>query len=261
MSANPTVTTIHIPHPDAAELHLRLAVGACRVFLRPGDVTDAWVTGTYRDPSGRRPSRILTDGGTVRITWSDNPLEEMFGAISGAPVYDLTVSKARPFALTIETGASEFEIDLGGLPLTALTLRQGAGRYEINFSAPNPQPMNTLSIAAGAGSVEAKNLANANFAQMTLEGGAAGYKFDFGGALQRDGNVRINTGVASVDLTVPASTATKLYAESMLGGLDIGDGYMKKEGAFWNEAALAGKTPQLTIRANVVLGSLELKNV
>jgi hypothetical protein len=34
---------------------------------------------------------------------------------------------------------------------------------------------------------------------------------------------------------------------------------MKKEGAFWTEAALAGKRPVLTIRTSVALGSLRLQ--
>jgi hypothetical protein len=34
---------------------------------------------------------------------------------------------------------------------------------------------------------------------------------------------------------------------------------MKKEGAFWTEAAMAGKTPVLTIHANVAIGALSLR--
>jgi hypothetical protein len=34
---------------------------------------------------------------------------------------------------------------------------------------------------------------------------------------------------------------------------------MKKDGAFWNEAALSGKTPTITMTAQVVMGSIELE--
>ena len=38
----------------------------------------------------------------------------------------------------------------------------------------------------------------------------------------------------------------------------MADGFMKKEGAFWNEAALRGDTPTLTISASVVMGSIRV---
>ena len=98
-------------------------------------------------------------------------------------------------------------------------------------------------------------------AEMGVDGGAASYKLDFGGELKRDARVRITTGMSSVEIRVPAGTAAKIVAESTLGGFDIGDGFMKKEGAFWTEAALAGKTPVLTIVANVSLGGLMIRAV
>ena len=47
----------------------------------------------------------------------------------------------------------------------------------------------------------------------------------------------------------------------MLGGLNIGDGFTKKDGAFWTEAAIKGQTPLLTIDANISLGGLTIKIV
>jgi hypothetical protein len=104
-----------------------------------------------------------------------------------------------------------------------------------------------------------EGLANANFAEMTLEGGAAGYELDFGGVLRRDALVKINAAVSSVALSVPASTAVKMSGEAIMGGIDTGDGFMKKEGAWWNEAAVAGRTPCLTIQARMTMGGVRLE--
>lgn len=71
--------------------------------------------------------------------------------------------------------------------------------------------------------------------------------------------MRISTAVSSVEISVPAATAARIYPESLMGGLDVGDGFMKKEGAFWTEAALAGETPALAIHTNVALGALRLR--
>ena len=256
--SNADTSAINIPYPEAADLHLRIGVGACRLRIAPGD-GDAWVTGSYDDPSGSLPYRVSQDAGIVRISqernWSD--IFNLFG--TRVPRFDLKLGKARSYMLTVETGASESLLDLGGLPVSRLEIKTGAGKMEINFSTPNPETMSLLNMSAGATSIEFRNLGNANFSEMFVEGGAASYRFDFDGKLQRNAHVRISTGVSSVELRVPASTAAKITPESMLGGVDVGDGYTKREGAFWTEAAVRGESPVLAIRTNVALGSLAMR--
>jgi hypothetical protein len=252
-----TATPIDIPFSEAADLHLRLTVGACRLRIRPGDGPQ-WVAGTYDDPSNAVPLRIDLTGNTARISQSfDWP--NSWGTFRQPPTFDLFLGQGRPYMLTIEGGASEAELELGGLPLRRLTVKYGAGRQEIEFSAPNPEAMDQLTVACGAASLEMDGLANANFAEMSLEGGAAGYELDFGGVLRRDAQVRINAAVSAVEMKVPASTAVKMSGEAIMGGIDTGDGFMKREGAWWNEAAVAGKTPCLTIHARMTMGGVRLE--
>jgi len=254
---NANETEIDLPFPEATDLHLRLAVGACRLRLQPGG-QESWVKGTYHDPTGGLPLHIEQEGGTIRIVhrpdWSS-----IFGWLAGVPRLELTLGAAKPYAVTLESGASEASLDLGGLPITRLAIKHGAGKMELDFSAANSQPMSLLSLATGASDTSVRNLANANCAEITVEGGAAAYRFDFGGQLQRSAHVRISTGVSSLDLSIPRATAAKVALESVVGGPDIGDGFTKKEGTFWTEAALAGQSPILTIHASVALGALRLR--
>jgi hypothetical protein len=253
---HPTSTDITIPYPEAGDRHLRISVGACRLNVVPGE-GDAWVSGTYQDPSGALPCQIVTEGGTVHITQIYN-WAEMIGLWDRPPQFDLALGKTRAFPLTLEVGASESRLDLGGVPISRLVVRQGAGKYAIDFSAPNPQPMSLLTLSAGAAGMEITNLANANCAELNMEGGAAAYVFDFGGTLQRDAHVRVATGLSSVEIRVPAATAAKIVSESLLGSLNVGTGFRRQDGAFWTAAALAGATPLLSINTNVALGSLRL---
>ncbi len=254
---DPGTTDINIATPDAADLHLRIGVGACRLVIRPGG-GEAWVTGTYRDPSGALPAEVLREGATVRIT-QRGQFAELLGLRHGVPRFDLALGKSKPFMLSIESGASDLDLDLGGVPLTRLVIKQGAGKSHIAFSAPNPQPMTLLNISAGAAAVGVKDLANANAAEVAIDGGAAAYKFDFGGGLQRNAYVRVSTGMSSVELRVPSSTAAKILAETTLGSLDLGDGFTKKEGAFWTMGAIEGKMPALSIQVTVAIGALRLR--
>jgi hypothetical protein len=251
-------TPINVDYPASDDLHLRIALGACRLEARPGE-REAWVSGTCHDPTGNRAPRIVEEGGTVRITEVEPSFERIPAVFGGVPRYELEIGKGRPFALTIETGASDFEMDLGGVPLGRLMVRQGAGKFGLDFSAPNPEPMQLLEVSSGAAGIELENLANANFSEMRLSGGAAGYELDFGGTFSRDAQATLEAGLSGVEIKIPPSTAAKIVAETTLGSVDVGDGFTKSEGAFWTEAGAGGNEPLLTIRAGVRLGSLQLR--
>ena len=250
-------TTVNVPFPEGAEPHLRISVGACRLRVRPGDA-DVWVTGSYRDPTTQVPLRIERDGGVVRLTQGVELREPARvpcrGSQSGS-------GSERPatYQVTLETGASENVLDLGGLPIIRLAIRFGAGKTEVDFSKPNPHPMEALEVAAGAGSLDLRHLAHANAAEIRVEGGAAAFRLDFEGTLQRDVAVRIFTGLSLTELVIPPTTAAKVTSESVLGGVEVGDGWMKTQGAFWNRAALDGATPTITVHANVALGAVQLR--
>ena len=248
---------IAIPFPDSTTLHLKIRVGACRLQIAPG--SEGWVSGAYTDPSGMVRAKIEQEGGNVRITQEYAGGTGLGSLLRPAiPRFDLKLGRAKPYMLSLETGASDSALDLGGLPITRLVLKQGAGRASFDFSDPNPEPMTLFDVHAGAVALEMKNLANANFSEMRVEGGAASYKLDFAGTLRRDAQVQIDSGMSSVEIKVPGSTAARIAAECSLGHLEIGDGFSKREGLLWTQAALAGKTPVLTIHVNVTMGGLKI---
>ncbi len=265
------ITRIEVPYPDTEALQLKISVGACRLKVTPMAAPaadtgtsagaahgDTWVTGTYDDPSGGLASKVVDEGpGMVKIT-QQSGISALKAPFSGAPRMELAVNTARPFALIVETGASETAFDLGGLPLTKLVFKQAAGKCDFDFSAPNPVEMDFMDIDAGAVTLAMRNLANANFTKMTLDGAAATYDFEFGGKLQRDAEVRMNTGVSTLRVAVPASTAARVTPGSVLGSLDIGDGLTKMEGAFLTEAAMTGSGPVISIAASMAVGVLKL---
>jgi hypothetical protein len=251
-------TPINVAYPAVENPRLRIALGACRFEARAGE-GEAWVMGVCHDPTDRRFPRILEEGASVTITEAEPSFERIRATLGGVPCYEVEFGKERPFALTVETGASEFVLDLGGVPLSRLMVRQGAGKFELGFSAPNPHPMELFEVSSGAAGIELENLANANFEEMRLSGGAAGYELDFGGVLLRDAKVSIETGMSGVEVSVPASTAARIVAETTLGSVDVGDGFTKREGTFVTEGALSAEAPVLAIRAGVRLGALRLR--
>jgi len=252
---------IDISYPAADDLHLRIALGACRLEAGPGE-GEGWVAGICHYPSKIRAPIIDTEKRPVTITEAEFSFERIPSVFRGVPRYELELGKdkKRPFALTIETGASEFDLDLGGVPLKALTVKQGAGRFNLTFSTPNPHPMDLLEVSSGVAGIELHNLANANFSRMRLFGGAAAYEIDFDGRLSYGAEVRIETNLSGVEITVPGSTAAEIVAETTLGTVDVGDGFTKREGAFLTEAGVAKEKPLLRIHAEARLGALEIRS-
>ena len=132
-----TPTTIDIPFPEAETLHLRIAVGACRLNIRPG-AGERWVTGTYEDPSNAVPLRIVQEGGAVTISQELNWPQNL-GGFKQPPTFDLTLGAGQSYSLTLEGGASETAIDLGRCPLPGLrSSMELASRISI-FRLPTPR--------------------------------------------------------------------------------------------------------------------------
>ena len=209
-------TPINIPFPEAGDLQLKITVGACRLRLHPGNDTD-FVNGEYKHYDGALPVRTVTVGGAVRIEQERN-VSGITGLVKGIPEFHLGLGKGRPFSLKIETGASENDIDLGGLSVTDLILNQGAGKTELHFSTSNPSGMNRMEIGAGAGAIELSRLANANSAEINVGGGAASFVIDFGGYLRRDSTVKVSAGMSAVDVRIPSTTAARVTSDSFRGG-------------------------------------------
>jgi hypothetical protein len=247
---------IEVPYPPAeGPLTLRIAVGACRLRLAPGG--DRWLEGTHDDASAI-PHTLDLDGGTLRLSQRVELARTLDLLSGGAPAFDLAVGTARPFALELDTGASDCVLELGGVPLTRLQIRQAAGRLRAGFSRPCPEGLGEVRVDAGATSLELAGLGHAGFAELRVQGGAARCDLRFDGPLRRDARAAIDVGVASVRVAVPGSTAARVEARSIVGGLRIGDGFTKREGAFWTEAAVAGRTPAIAIRAETSVGMLEI---
>jgi len=254
MNSNPT--DIRIPFFETAERHLTIRVGACRLQITRGGGSD-WVVGTYDDPTGTLPCHVQTSAGFARIS-QEPRVSAVMGLRRGVPTFNLALGASQPYTLTIETGASDSEFELGGLPLQRLSLKIGAGKNVLRFLEPNPQPLSVLDIDAGAGSFELRDLANANFTDLSVDGGAAAFVCDFGGSLRRDASAHISAGMSTVAIAVPQDTAARISAESVLGQISAGDGFITREGGYWTRAATEGGTPVLAIRVSVALGTVSL---
>jgi len=252
-----TVQPISIEYPsDGGTPRLRLTLAPIRLRIMAAD-QETWLTGAFTDPTGQMPLNVQIDGANLRMSSSKNVTA--FRRFK-APELELTISTRRPFELSMDLGASDqTQIELGGLPVTNLDVKLGAGQATFGWSRPNPQEMQSFTLKTGAADILLSGLGNSNARKVDIDGGAATVKVDFGGALRRDMDASIRTGMATTEIVVPKTTASRIRTKTALAGIDVGDGFTVKDGAFATLAYIGGQQPVLTIDLQSALGSVSLK--
>lgn len=242
--------------PDHDDLTVRVNVGACRLRVRAGS-DDAFVTGSYDDPTGTLPLTVSEEYGTVRVS-QQTRLSDVRGFKAAVPTLDLVLGRGRRFSLHVATGASDVHLDLGGLALRRVSVRLGAGSATIAFAEPVPGVLERFECEAGAASVAMTGLGHASPEQMAVVGGAASYDLSFDGRLLRDVTAKVTTAGANVVLRVPEATAARVGIVSVLAGLTVRDGFATWEDSYWTQAGSDGQRPLLSVDTSVTLGALEL---
>ena len=160
-----------------------------------------------------------------------------------------------PLNLSINAGAYNGDMELGGLAIKSLQVGDGAANVRLSFTEPNLVEMSTLQYISGASTVKLTGLANANFSSMIFRSGAGDYTLDFSGELQRDAIVTIESGISQVTIIVPHNTSTMAVVSSGLSNISS-SGSWKKSG---NTYQIEGDGPTITINVSMGAGHLELK--
>jgi hypothetical protein len=259
-SRPPTITELDEPWSASPEHALRVTVGACRLrVLRAGEAS-GWVHVRYSDPTGTLPLSVQREYGSLRISQHAR-LSEVRRARAGVPELVVSLSDERAMALTIDSGASDVDVDLGGLALTKVTLKVGAGSVHVGCSAPTRQlagGLARLEVDTGAASVSLHDLADAGPDQLVVIGGASSYDLSFGGTLRQDLHARVSTAGASVSLAVPATTPARVGVVSVLSGFSVDEGLQAWEDSYWTQPGVDGGRPMLSVDTSITLGSLSL---
>jgi hypothetical protein len=258
VKTGPTQTDeINVPNlsTPGAVANVSLGFAAGKLSLTPG-AEGSLVSGTAKYNVEDLKPIVQVNGDQVRIDTGDLNLEGIpdFGN-ELVNEWDLKLGSA-PMRLTINSGAYEGSMDLGGLALQSLEVSDGAAQVNLQFSRPNTVEMDTFQYKTGASSVELRGLANANFSSMEFKSGAGSYTLDFSGELKRDASVNIDAGLSSFKLIVPEGVNAQLFYDGGLTNVDV-SGAWEKSG---NEYTQAGSGPSLTINVTMGAGDLNLSN-
>ncbi len=250
--AGPDVTeSIRVAGSQEGDAEVRLEFGAGHLTLSPGakDLVEGTIVYNFDD---LKPE-ILERGSEVTIRQGNFESLPPFDDLKNE--WDFALGDS-PMDLTIEAGAYEGTLELGGLALKTLTVNDGASDVNLSFSAPNLVEMSALRYSTGASNVTLEGLANANFNTLVFNAGAGNYTLDFSGDLQRDATVSIDSGFSDIALVIPEGVNAVVTVDGALADVGFADGWVKNG----NTYTQAGEGPTLTIIVNIGAGNINIRN-
>lgn len=241
---------IDIAAPASGTASLHLAFGAGELKLAPGGTGLVQGTATY-NVSSIKPE-ITQNGSNVEIKQSDTDFKFMDPS-KLKNVWDLKLGDA-PMDLSIDAGAYQGTLELGGLSLQNLTIKDGAAQSDVTFDSANAVEMSILHYETGASSVTLKGLANANFDSMIFKGGAGDYDLDFSGDLKRDATITMDMGLSNVTLRIPKTVHAVVTVDGGLSNVDTSSGWTKNDNTYTQE----GEGPTLTFVVTMGAGNMTI---
>lgn len=241
--------SITVADPRSDETRLTISFGAGKLTLSPGSDAQNLVDGTAIYNVEDLKPKIQKNGNSVEILQGDfhklPPFDDMKNE------WDLKLSDT-PLDLTVQAGAYEGNLELGGLALKSLTVRDGASHVDLSFLEPNQTEMSMFRYETGASDVKLAGLANANFSTLTFSGGAGNYTLDFSGELQRDAVVTIESGLGNLSLIIPQDVDAVVTVEGAAVNINHGSGWSQNGQKYVQN----GSGPTLTVLVKMAAGNL-----
>jgi len=169
----------------------------------------------------------------------------------------LVLSRRQPVDLELELGATQAELDLGGIPLTRLEVNSGASDLTLRFAAPNPVAMRELSIDAGVARVAATQLGNANAERVRVKGVVGSIDLDLSGTWVGTRVVQVSVTLGAATVRVPRGTGIRVKHSRVLAAFDA-RGLTKVGGEMVSEN-WEGASQRLLIDARTTFGALTIR--
>ncbi len=173
-----------------------------------------------------------------------------------AGMLDLGLSGDVPLRLTMELGAVESDVDLGGLAIRRAVYRTGASQTRMRWSRANPIACEELTMAAGAAEFSATGLGNSNCERVRFDGGLGEVTLDFTGAWRTSMAAEIAVGIGAVHLRLPRDLGVAVTVNRFLASFDAA-GFTKRGNTYYS-ANYQSTRPRLTLNVTASIGGIDV---
>jgi hypothetical protein len=244
---------------DAVATHIEYAAG--KLDLKPAAGPLLYAVNVRYDADRAEPlaefdaaSRVISLGvhlRGMRLTNVDDQHDagSMHAELSGSV----------PMDLSLELGAVEADLQLGGLRLTDLSLRSGAADVTARFDQPNRERLRSMTLQVGAADVKLLGVANSGVSRIVAEVGVGSLSIDLGGALQHDVDITATLAIGGLKLSVSQDDGVFVDERAFLGGFHK-DGFTKREDG-WYSDGYDKASRHVRVHLHAFMGGLELTRV
>ncbi len=245
----------------AKSLDVRCTFGAGRLNIAPSSMDDA-----ARLDIDYAPDKVDYDvnyevsGETGHLTM-ESDLRSHIHMDGDDNNWDALFSTRYPMELILKIGATEADMDFGGVPLTDASFEIGAASGKLDFSAPNPKRCRDLKFEAGASSLKINHLGNASFDYLKFSGGAGAFTIDFRGQYQGESEADMDIGLGSADIILPREVPVRLETDgdNWFSSVNVHGGEVDEiHKGVYESPDYAKATDRLRLKLDVGLGSVDL---
>lgn len=164
-----------------------------------------------------------------------------------------------PVDLSLELGAVEANLQLGGLRLTDLSLRCGAADVTARFDKANRENLRSMTLQVGAADVKLADAANSGVSRIVAEVGAGSLSLDFGGALAHDVDVTATLALGGLTINVAPDDGVFVDERTVLVSFQK-DGFTKRADG-WYSDNYDKATRHVRVHLHAFLGGFKLTRV
>lgn len=248
----------HHSVPAVAEesVDVDILFGAGRLEIQ-GGTPETLLAGVFEYNVDEWTPEVTHEGDQLTIRQGGE--KEKWGIPSGnvRNHWDLAFSPGTALRMDVRAGAGDGKLDFTGLQVSALDVDVGAGKFSLVFGAPNPVPMDHLTLDTGASKIELLGMGNASPESIKLQGGVGDITLDLTGRWSRSADVTVRAGAGALKLILPADVGVEVETK---GGLTNTEAYgLRQMGGTYTNDAFGQTEVELRVRILTALGSVRLE--
>ncbi|HSJ24773.1 MAG TPA: hypothetical protein VK929_08910 [Longimicrobiales bacterium] len=237
---------------DEQDLRVNVEYGAGTLNLGSAPEGSLYRADLRYDRASFTPRMDFEDGRLrVGVTGS-----EVRGRSIRGSELDLLVTRTLPVDLTLQFGAAEANLDLGGIRVRNLELQTGASRTTLTVSEPNPDVCRSATIEVGAARFQASGLGNLNAEQLAVRGGVGEVILDFTGEWRNDMTAGVEMGLGTLTVRVPRGLGVQVNRGGALTSFD-GQDLLRRGNSYYSEN-FDDATHRLTVNLEAALGRIRV---
>jgi hypothetical protein len=174
--------------------------------------------------------------------------------------WEILLGDMVPLELNLDAGMADVNFDFTGLEIVGLSMDVGMASGNIFFNKPNKGRIEHFVIDAGQSAMECHGLGNANFKLLEIDAGMASMEIDFSGGLEFDGNVTIDAGMSSAEITLNPDMGNRIeYEGGITSSVDIPNGFTKIKKRTYQSDNYDRAKGHLDFEIDVSMGSVDIR--